>query len=103
MIIVAELRKRARHVVAPVLGACLMGYFCYHLVQGERGVLAWLRLGNELREAQETSVVVRADRDALERRVSLLRLDSLDRDLLDERARATLNVARPNEIILLKR
>ena len=103
MIIVAELRKRARHVVAPVLGACLMGYFGYHLVQGERGLLAWLRLDNELREAQATAAEVRRERDTLERRVSLLRPDSLDRDLLDERARATLNVARPNEIILLKR
>jgi cell division protein FtsB len=103
MTVVAELRKRARHVVAPVLGACLMGYFCYHLVQGERGLLAWLRLGNELREAQETASAVRGQRDALERRASLLRPESLDRDLLDERARATLNVALPNEIILLRR
>jgi cell division protein FtsB len=103
MIIVAELRKRARHVVAPVLGACLMGYFGYHLVQGERGVLAWLRLSNELREAEVVAADVRLQRDTLERRVSQLRPDSLDRDLLDERARATLNVAQPNEIILLRR
>ena len=103
MVVVAELKKRARHVAAPVLGACLMGYFGYHLVQGDRGVLAWLRLTNELREAQAESAAVREQRDALERRVSLLRPDSLDRDLLDERARATLNVALPNEIILLKR
>jgi cell division protein FtsB len=35
--------------------------------------------------------------------VSHLRLESLDRDLLDEQARATLNVARPDEIVILKR
>jgi cell division protein FtsB len=103
MVIVAELKKRARHVVAPVLGACLMGYFGYHLVQGERGLLAWFRLSDALREAEADGRVVRQERDGLERRVALLRPDSLDRDLLDERARATLNVALPNEIILLKR
>jgi cell division protein FtsB len=103
MVIVAELKKRARHVVAPVLGACLMGYFGYHLVQGDRGILAWFRLSHELREAAADAAATRHERDALERRVSLLRPDSLDRDLLDERARATLNVALPNEVILLKR
>jgi cell division protein FtsB len=103
MVLAAELKKRARYIAAPVLGACLMGYFSYHLVQGERGLLAWLRLTNEIREAKEQAAVVRAERDALERRVSHLRPESLDRDLLDERARATLNVALPNEIVILKR
>jgi cell division protein FtsB len=103
MVLLPELRKRARHIAAPVLGACLMGYFGYHLVQGDRGVLAWLRLSHELRAAETEGAAARAEREALERRVSLLRPDSLDRDLLDERARATLNVAQPNEIVILKR
>jgi cell division protein FtsB len=103
MVVVDELRKRARYIAAPVLGACLMGYFCYHLVQGERGLIAWLRLTNEIREAKEQATTVHEEREALERRVSHLRTESLDLDLLDERARATLNVARPDEIVILKR
>jgi cell division protein FtsB len=103
MVLVDELKKRARYIAAPVLGVCLMGYFSYHLVQGERGLLAWLRLSNEIREAKDVAATVRAERDALERRVAHLRPESLDRDLLDERARATLNVALPNEIVILKR
>jgi cell division protein FtsB len=103
MVILAELQKRARYVAAPVLGACLMGYFGYHLVQGERGILAWFRLSHDLREAQAEAARTKSQREALERRVSLLRPDSLDRDLLEERARATLNVAQPNEIVILRR
>lgn len=103
MVVVEELKKRARYIAGPVLGVCLMGYFCYHLVQGERGLIAWLRLTNEIRAAKEEAAVVRAEREVLERRVSHLRPESLDRDLLDERARATLNVALPNEIVILKR
>jgi cell division protein FtsB len=103
MVVVEELKKRARYIAAPVLGACLMGYFCYHLVQGERGLVAWLRLTNDIREAKEQAALVHSEREALERRVSHLRPESLDRDLLDERARATLNVALPNEIVILKR
>jgi cell division protein FtsB len=103
MVVVEELKKRARYIAAPVLGVCLMGYFCYHLVQGERGLIAWLRLTNDIREAQQEAAAVHGEREALEHRVSHLRLESLDRDLLDERARATLNVARPDEIVILKR
>jgi cell division protein FtsB len=40
----------------------------------------------------------------LERRVALLRPESLDRDMLEERARAVLNLARPEDrVILLNR
>jgi cell division protein FtsB len=103
MVVVDELRKRARYIAAPVLGACLMGYFCYHLVQGERGLIAWLHLTNEIRDAKQQAAAVHEEREALERRVSHLRTESLDLDLLDERARATLNVARPDEVVILKR
>jgi cell division protein FtsB len=103
MVVVEELKKRARYIAAPVLGACLMGYFSYHLVQGERGLVAWLRLTNDIREGKEEAALVRAEREVLERRVSHLRPESLDRDLLDERARANLNVALPDEIVILKR
>jgi len=103
MVVLVELRKRARYVAAPVLGVCLMGYFGYHLVQGDRGLLAWLRLTHEIREAKALAETVRQERDTLERRVAHLRPESIDRDLLDERARAILNIALPNETIILQR
>ena len=37
----------------------------------------------------------------LERRVSLLRPESLDRDMLEERARAVLDLARPEERVIV--
>ena len=39
-------------------------------------------------------------REALERRVSLLKPDSLDLDILDERVRATINLGLPNEVVI---
>jgi cell division protein FtsB len=97
-----ELRKRARLIAGPVLGVSLVGYFAYHLVQGDRGLLAWLRLSQQLAEAQVTLSTVRAERQALEHRVALLRPEQIDRDMLDERARATLNLAGPNEIVVFR-
>ena len=42
-------------------------------------------------------------RERLERDVSLLRPESLDPDMLDERARAILNLAHKDDLVMLKR
>ena len=44
-----------------------------------------------------------AERRAIEHRVSLLRSDRLDPDLLDERARLMLFKARPDEIVIMEK
>jgi cell division protein FtsB len=102
MVVALELRKRLRVVAGPVLGITLACYFGYHLVEGERGLIAWLRLTQELKQAQATAAATRLERDALDHRVGLLRPDHLDRDMMDERARETLNLAAPNEIVILR-
>ena len=35
-----------------MLGACLAGYFVYHAVQGDRGIVAWMQLNQQIRVAQ---------------------------------------------------
>ena len=102
MMIVQEIKRRARFIAGPVLGISLVCYFGYHLVQGERGLRAWLRLNQEIKVAQLRLGGLDDERAALEGRVSLLRSEHLDRDLLDERARATLNLAGPHEIVILR-
>jgi cell division protein FtsB len=96
------IQRSARAALGPVLGFCVVGYFAYHSFEGERGLYAYLRLTEEVRTAREHRDDVRAERIALERRVALLRADSLDRDMLDEQARALLNYARPDEIVILE-
>ena len=36
-----EIRARARYVIGPVLGICAVGYFAFHVVHGDRGLIAW--------------------------------------------------------------
>ena len=43
---------------------------------------------------------VRQSREQLDRQVALLRPESLDPDLLDERARATLDLVHPDDIVI---
>ncbi len=77
-----------------------MLYFSYHLIQGDRGLSAWLRLSQEVRTAQATLAQVEGQRRALDQRVNLLRPDHLDRDMLDERARSALNLVGPDERVI---
>ena len=102
MSIVRAVRRRAHLAIGPVLGIALTGYFAYHLVEGERGFKAWLRLNGEIRTAAANLETVRAQRAALEVKVSNLRPEHVDPDLLDERIRATLNLVSPDDIVVMQ-
>jgi len=93
--------KRTWQLIASVLGACIVGYFLYHTIEGERGWVAQMHLQNQVDAAQESLAKLQKDREALEHRVHLMRPDSLDPDLLEEESRKTLNYSKPNEIIIL--
>jgi len=95
-----ELRRRGRAIAGPVLGISLVCYFAYHLFVGDRGLLAWMELTQELRDAKATLAALDIERETLARRVGLLQPEHLDPDLLDERARATLNLVAPNEVVI---
>jgi cell division protein FtsB len=89
-----------RAAALPVLFMACCGYFVWHAVHGERGLIA-----REQREAQIAAARTELDRardeqQAMERRVQALRGDRLDRDQLDERARQLLNMVGRDEIVL---
>jgi cell division protein FtsB len=79
----------------------LLGYFAWHAWQGPRG----FRFAEDLEHraaALETRLAqLSSERLAFEQRVSLLRPESLDPDLLDELARGSLNMARPGELVVV--
>ena len=101
MIVVREMRRRARALVGPVLGLALTGYFAYNLVEGNRGLRAWVRLTQELHLARDTLSAVSAERAELEHRVSHMRPDHVDPDLVDSQVRKTLDLAAPDEVIII--
>jgi cell division protein FtsB len=103
MIVLREMRRRAKVLAPPIMGLALTGYFAYHLVEGDRGLRAWVQVTQELRLAKENLSTVVADRAALEHRVSHMRPDHVDPDLLDAQVRRTLDVAAPNEIVIMER
>lgn len=83
------------------VGVGIVGYFLYHTVEGERGWIAQNRLQNAKESAQSKLEALTEEREALERRVQLIRPEKIDPDLLEEEARKALNFSKPNEIVIL--
>ena len=102
MILLRALRKRLQLGLGPLLGIALTGYFAYHLVEGDRGMKAWFRLNRELQVVTANLQTLRNQRAALDLRVSNLKPDHVDPDLLDERIRATLNLVSPDDIVIMQ-
>ena len=100
MIVMREIKKRAGALTGPVLGIMLTLYFGYHLVEGDRGLRAWVHLSQELRQAKEQLAAVSGKRNELQHRVAHMRADHVDPDLLESQIRKTLDVLRPDEIII---
>lgn len=97
---VKDIRTYARQVIGPTLAVSLFAYFAYHAIEGDRGLLAWMQLTQDVESTQsELDKMVQA-RLALDHRTNLLRSEALDPDMLDERARSVLGLVRKDDIIV---
>ena len=101
MAVMREIRDRSRQIILPVIGICVIGYFLYHSVQGERGVLSYLRLHLEVKKAQATLASLESERQEFDQRVANLNPKSLDPDMLDEMVRSNLNLLTRDEVVVL--
>lgn len=102
MKVLTEIRLRARHVIGPVLGACLIAYIAYHAVQGDRGLIAYWQIKKQVGHAAIVRLDISERRDYLKNKVRLLNPNTLDRDMLEERARFMLGYSRPDEIVIFR-
>mgnify|MGYP003323064388 CR=1 FL=1 len=94
------LRRYLRHVTVLTAAFCLVLYVTFHALQGDRGLLRLFQTQKQLEMAQGRLAALQAERLDLEQRVSLLHEESLDLDLLDQRARELLHLNKPGEVIL---
>ena len=101
MTIARDIGRHARQAIVPVLGISLLTYFSYHAIQGERGLFAWIQLNQQLKQTRALADAVAGQRAELENRVRRLSSGSLDTDLLDERVRSMLNLARGDEVVIM--
>jgi cell division protein FtsB len=81
------------------VAALIIGYFGLSAYTGAHGLKAKQDLAQQQATLTGEIERVREERKRWEHRVSLLRADRLDPDLLDERARAMLNYAHPRDLV----
>src|SRR5262249_39635256 len=82
------------------IAALVIGYFGVNAYSGNRGLRAKQDLDQQIAELSAELEALKAERANWERRVSLLKPESIDPDMLDERARVLLNYADPRELTL---
>lgn len=76
-------------------------YFSFYTIKGERGFFRYMHLTEEVSQARVLSEKYAAERQEWENKVKLLSSESLDLDMLDERAREVLNFVGPKEFVIL--
>ena len=97
---------RRRHAILTAIGlyifaAAFIGYFAVNAFTGNHGLRAQQELDQQLATMQRQLKAIKAERAIWERRVSLLRSDKIDPDMLDERARALIGYADPRDLVML--
>jgi len=102
MLVLHEMRRKARVLAGPLLGIAATGYFVYHTFEGDRGLRAGREIAQQLYGAKQILAATEVERDALAHKVAGLDPAHVDPDLLDQQIRSTLDLVTPNEIIILQ-
>ena len=81
------------------LAAMMVGYFGVNAYTGRYGLNAQQELDQEIIALTAELARLKKERSEGQQRVSLLRSDRLDPDMLDERARYQLDYANPHDLV----
>ena len=86
-----------------VLAALLIGYFGVNAYTGKYGLNARQELDQEIIALTSELARLKREKAEGEQRVSLLRSDRVDPDMLDERARFQLDYVNPHDLVRVSR
>jgi cell division protein FtsB len=100
-------RKRLRSFFTALglyaVAALFIGYFAVNAFSGNHGLRAKQQLDEQIAALSAEYHSAELDRAQWELRVSLLRSDRLDPDLLDEEARSELQYIHPKEVTMTRK
>lgn len=92
--------RLSEKLVGSFLAALIIFYLIFHVISGEHGLYALLKEQRKLELLKAELIEVTAQRKEMEHRVHLLSSSSLDVDMLDEQARAVLDDAATDEVVI---
>lgn len=89
-----------RRAIGSLLGVLVLFYLGFHTVSGDRGIFALIKASHQLETLKGKLAEVSAKRQTLESKVALISNQSLDLDMLDERARVVLGYTGKDERVI---
>jgi cell division protein FtsB len=96
--------KRVRATLYPLLLYCVSGsiggYFVWHALNGERGLKTKDEYEHKIGALREDLKGLQSERALWDQRIALLTGRVIDRDLLDEEARALLGRVSRNDLVI---
>jgi cell division protein FtsB len=96
----SETRRGFGGAVFAVVVLALMGYLTFAALQGEHGLFRLFQVEAEETRLRAELAALQAERTEIANLTRRLSAESLDLDLLDERARHVLGLARADEILI---
>lgn len=96
------MRSRRLDTTVTLVCLALLGYYAWHASRGPRGYSFRDGLSAEASALKIEHAEIESRRQNLEYRVSLLRPESIDPDMLDELARSQLEMAGPSDLVVLQ-
>lgn len=100
-----RLRILARSLVLPLclyaLSGAIGGYFVWHGVNGQRGLKAGEEYEQQLAKLRLERDLLKLQRMQWESRISLIKNETVDADILDEETRKTLGRVHKNDVVVL--
>jgi cell division protein FtsB len=99
-------RTRRRTIFQTIVlhlgAAALIGYFAVQGYNGQYGLIAKRSFAQQHTALSEELDALRAQREAMETKVSLLDPSRIDADILDEEGRLLLNLVNPKDLVMLR-
>jgi cell division protein FtsB len=98
-------RKGRNGRYAALLAVCLalIAYFSYHAVEGDHGLHRRAALAKKITLLEAELAALQRERQRIEHDVALMTTQARAQpDALDEQARALLNYAHPDDIVVLR-
>jgi len=99
----ARLKSFLTGLALYTMAAAIVGYFGVNAYTGKYGLNARQELDQEIIALTSELARLKQERLEGEKRVSLLRSDRVDPDMLEERARFQLDYANPHDLIRISR
>ena len=95
-------RKNSRFsgLIIPTICLGILGYFGTHAYQGNLGVVSRAQMDNQSIDMEFELARLREVKIQLKHKVDLLRDGQIEKDMLDQQARAMLNLVKVDELVI---